>query len=213
MKLKIVIIFILIIISAISVLLFARYQNILLLKHGFKSTGNATTTQVKWKVYANTKYGYTLQYPESVYLQVTQDMDPFSVEGSASIEMGVRGTADVGIQITAWAPYIYQTTDKTVLEHNRIVRLNLRSFAETLRKKFADDKNPNFPNKKIIELEEINFAGQKAYAATVTGYTDGYGSDAFRYVYLDRGNYKLVLQYSLKGDLSKQIIDTFKFTK
>lgn len=194
-------------------LLFARYQNILLLKHGFKSTGNATTTQVKWKVYVNTKYGYTLQYPESVYLQVTQDMDPFSVEESASIEMGVRGTADVGIQITAWAPYTYQTTDKTALEYNRIARLDLKSFSETLRQKEIDDKNPNFPEKRVSALEEISLAGHRAYSVIVSGYTDGRGSDTFKYIYINNGTNNLVIQYSLKGDLSKEIINSFKFTK
>ncbi|OHA83000.1 MAG: hypothetical protein A2937_02230 [Candidatus Yonathbacteria bacterium RIFCSPLOWO2_01_FULL_47_33b] len=214
MKSKTLTIFIAIIVVIISVILFVRYQSIALLEHEFKSTGNsATMAQAKWNVYINTKYGYTLQYPQSVYLQPKQEEERLPTEESSSIEMGRRGTADVGIQISAWTPYTYQVTDKTALEYNRIANLDLKPFAETLRKKFVDDKNPNFPNKNIGGLEEINFSGHKAYAATVTGYMDGYGSDTFRYIYLDGGSHKLVLQYSLKGDLSKQVIDSFKFTE
>lgn len=215
MKSKNVVIFIVIIVAIISAALFVRYQNIVLLEQGFRSTGTATTTaQVKWKVYTNTKYGYTLQYPGIVYLQPKQEEERLPVEESSSIEMGVPGGVPlVGIVITAWAPYASQTTDKTALEYNRITRLDLKSFAGALRQKFIDDKNSSFPNKNIGALEEINFAGHKAYTATVTGYMDGYGSDTFRYIYLDGGDSKLVLQFSLKGDLSKQIIDTFKFIK
>ncbi len=215
MKSKIATIFIIMIVVIVSASLFVRYQSIALLEQGFKSTGTATTTtQTKWKVYTNTKYGYTLQYPGIVYFQPKQEEERLPVEESSSIEMGVPGGVPlVGIVITAWAPYTYQTTDKTALEYNRITRLDLKSFAETLRQRFLDDKNSNFPNKKIEALEEITFAGNKAYATTVTGYMDGYGSDTFRYIYLDSGNYKFVLQYSLKGDLSKQIIGTFKFAK
>jgi len=214
MKSKAITIFVAIIIVVGSMALFARYRNTASLKEGVKSVETATTTvQAKWNVYINTKYGYTLQYPQSVYIQPKQEEERLPTEESASIEMGVRGTADVGIQIAAWIPYTYQTTDKIALEHNRIIHLDLKSFSEILRQKEADDKNSNFPKKKVGALEEINFAGQKAYAVTITGYMDGYGSDTFRRIYLDGESYKLVLQFSLKGELSEQIIDTFKFIK
>lgn len=192
---------------------FLRYRNIKLLEQGFNSTGSATTTQqVRWNTYTNTKYGYTLLFPKGSLLGLVQEAEGVPVEESMMIEIGMPGgVPPVGVQITVWEPYTYQTTDKIALEHNRIARLDLKSFSETLRQKFVDDKNPNFPNKKIGDLEETTFAGHKAYAATVTGYTDSRSSDTFRYIYVENGTYKLVVQYSLKGDLSKQIVDTFKF--
>ncbi len=168
----------------------------------------------EWKTYINSKHEYALQYPKDVYIQPIQEMDPFSVEESASIEMGVRGTGDVGIQITVRVPYTYKITDKESVEYNRIAHLELKSFSETLRQQEVDNKNPNFPNKTVSELEEINFAGQKAYAVTISNYMDGYGSDTFRRIYLIEGNdKKIIIQYSLNSDLSKQIVDTFRFTK
>lgn len=171
------------------------------------------TSQEIWVDYINTKYGYALKHPKDVYVQRVSDMDLAIIEESPSVEMGERGTADVGIRITVWEPYAYQATDKAALEYNRIARLDLKSFSQTLRNQFEDDKNQNFPNKKISELEEVTFGGHEAHAATVSGYTDGLTGDTFKYIYVNSGANNMVIQYSLKGDLSKQIIDTFKFTK
>lgn len=173
----------------------------------------------EWKTYINSKHEYALQYPKDVYIQPAQEMDPFSVEESASIEMGVRGDVpSVGVRIIVWELYPYKTVDKESLsyniEHNRVTQLDLKSFSETLRQQEVDNKNLNFPNKTVSELEEINFAGQKAYAVTISNYMDGYGSDTFRRIYLIEGNdKKIIIQYSLNSDLSKQIVDTFRFTK
>lgn len=167
-----------------------------------------------WESYVNVKYGYTLEHPREAHLQPVYEEERSSVEESSSVEMGVRGgVPSVGIRITVWAPYAYQTSDPAALEYNRITRLDLKSFAGTQIQKFIDEKNPNFPNKKIEALEEITFAENKAYAAIVTGYMDGHGSDTFRYIYLSHNNNKIVIQYSLEGDLSKQIIDTFSVVK
>lgn len=172
-----------------------------------------SVSQSEWKTYTNIKYGYALQYPRSVYIQPKQEEERLPVEESFSIEMGVSGGVPlVGIVITAWKPYTYKPLDKVATEFNRITSLDLKSFSETLRQQEADDKNSNFPNKKVGVLEEVNFAGQKAYAVTITGYMDGHGSDTFRRIYLDGGSYKLILQFSLRGDLSTQIINTFKFS-
>lgn len=189
------------------------------MKSNQQPNGNASSTPVSvsqsdWKTYTNTKYGYVLQYPQNVYVQPRLEEERLPAEESSSIEMGVSGGVPaVGIVITAWRSYTYKPLDKAATEFNRIVSLDLKSFSETLRQQEVDNKNSNFPNKKVGPLEEINFSGQKAYAVTISGYMDGHGSDTFRRIYLDDGNYKLVLQYSLKGDLSRQIINTFKFVR
>lgn len=206
------ILILMVILTAASLIsfMFIKNKNISILEQGYNPI--SATEQTKWNTYTNTKYGYTVSYPNIVQLQANEENIISSPE-SQKIELNLRGISNVGIEITIWAPYTYQTTDKNALEYNRITRLDLKSFSETLRQKFIDDRNDNFPNKKIGEIEEVIFAGRRAYTATVTGYTDGRGSDTFKYIYTNNGVNNIVIQYSLQGDLSKKIIDTFTFTR
>ncbi len=189
-----------------------------------------------WKTYTNTKYGYTLSYPGDVSLQPLYEEERLPDTESVAIIIGPGGTSGVRVGIYTWVtipvPDVYGDANdvdnpnyqiqinrenvEDIIENNRIVKLDLRSFSEALRQRIVDDKSSNLPNKKVGGLEEITFAGQKAYEITVSGYSDGHGfstGDPFRYIYLDNGNNKFGLQYSFKGDLSKQIIETFKFTQ
>lgn len=184
---------------------------------------SATTQTSDWKTYTNTQYGYTLNYPEDVLLQPVAEEERLPATESGSIIMGLGGTSGVRVGIYAWVSVPIGVNDvknpnyeinKGIIENNRIIKLDLKSFSEALRQRAVDDKNSSLPNKNVGGLEEITFAGRTAYAVTVSGYSGGYGfstGEPFRYIYLDDGNHKFVLQYSLKGDLSKQIIDTFKF--
>lgn len=189
------------------------------------ATATSTTDTASWQTYTNTQYGYTLNYPEDVLLQPVAEEERLPVTESGSIVMGLGGTSGVRVGIYAWVsvPVGINTVDnpnyeinKGTIENNQIIKLDLRSFSKALRQRVVDDKNSSLPNKNIGELEEIIFAGRTAYAVTVSGYSGGYGfstGDPFKYIYLDDGNHKFVLQYSLKGGLSKQIIETFKFTQ
>ncbi len=189
-----------------------------------KNYENRNTTELvltpvsDWLLYTNTKYNYVLKYPKNIYIQPVFEEERLPVEESSSIEIFSPGSKDGGIRILTWELYTYKTVDKESLdynkEHNRITSLDLKSFSEIMRQKEVDDKNPNFPNKTVSELKEIDFAGQKAYEVTVSGYPDSLGSEHFKRIYLNDGNdKKIILQYSLDGNLSKQIIDTFGFTK
>ncbi len=210
MKSKNILFFAAIILIALTVVYgFLRYRNLKLLEQGFNSTGSATTTaQANWLTYTNTKYSYALQYQKNGIIQPLAEEERLPIEESGAVGISIPGLAG-GIEIIALVPYYGTSTPSNPF--NESVKGDLLTFAQVSRQKFVDDKNPNFPNKKIGDLEEITFAGHKAYAATVTGYTDSHGSDTFRYIYVENGNYKFVIQYSLKGNLSKQIIDTFTF--
>ncbi len=90
--------------------------------------------------------------------------------------------------------------------------LDLKSFAEALRKK-EDIYNPTVPKKKVSELEEITFAGYKAYTITVSAKGNINDGASSRVIYFDGKNNRFVITYSLNGDLSKRVIDTFRFTR
>lgn len=155
----------------------------------------ATSTQaVKIVSYTNTKYRYTFNYPEGVSVQKLYEEDMATDTETSSIEIFKGGTSDVGLKIN-----VYEN------------KLDLKNFAEIDRQKFIDDKNNNFPNKNISTLEEITFAGKKAYSANVTGYTDGYGSNSYRLIYVSNGLNNFIIQYSLTKVTSTNIIDTLRF--
>ena len=126
------------------------------------STIPVSVSQSEWKTYTNTKYGYILQYPRSVYVQPRLEEERLPLEESFSIEMGMPGgIPPVGITITIWEPYTPKPMDSATIEHNRIVNLDLKSFAETLRQQEIDNKNPNFPNKKVGGLKKLTSPDKK----------------------------------------------------
>ena len=169
----------------------------------------ATTTQTQesWVAYINSEYHYLVKYPDNAVIQPAEEEERLPVEQSYNIEINMReGRA----QIRAWIK-VPEKQNVEFPEINRLAALDLKSFAQNLRDK-EDDHNPNFPNKKVGELQETTFVGYKAYAVSVTGYSDGAGGNSYRVVYFDGKNTRFVITYSLNGDLSKRIIDTFQFT-
>ena len=169
---------------------------------------HATTTQpeISWVTYANTEYGYSIKHPDDAVIQPVAEEERLPIERSGYIEMGGD---NISIRIGVWQ--IEPKKQNTEFPQNdMLAALDLKSFAETLRKK-EDDHNPEFPNKKVGELEETRFAGYKAYAVSVTGYTTYDGEH--RIIYFDGKTNRFVITYSLNGDLSERIIDTFQLTR
>lgn len=175
------------------------------------TTQTTTEPEERWASYTNTTYGYTLKYPSSVTPSAVAPEERLPVEQSFFVV--IDGEHHGAITIFARKAFTYNGIAPDALEQNRIANLDIKSFAETLWQKEVSVVNPNFPNRKVGKLEEITFANHKAYAMTVTGYTDNNGSAAFRTIYLDAGTHKLVIQYPLKDDIFKRIIDTFQLTR
>lgn len=162
------------------------------------------TVDASWKKYTNTAYNYTIQHPTDT--TVTTLYDNRATENSDAIEVKGPDATDY-LTSTIWTP------QPNGDERGRIAALLHKSFAQTMRMKEVNATDPNYPNKKVGELEEFFFAGYRAYAITVTGTTDGHGNDTIKYVYLDSGIYKLVLAYPLNNGVIETISKTFKFTK
>ncbi len=165
---------------------------------------SSTQPQVTWSTYTNKAYNYTLQYADNMLLPPVAEEERLPVEQSADIQGG-------GFEIKVWHTYASKQ-DLEFPENNILAKLDLKSFAEALRKK-EDVYNQTVPDKKVSELEEIIFAGYKAYTVTVSPKGNINDGSSSRVIYFDGKNNRFVVTYSLNGDLSKRVIDTFRFTK
>lgn len=169
--------------------------------------------------YTNTKYRYAFDYPAYAIVQQSyenEDIEP--IKDSEATEIFALGGKDVDVQIAVWSPLATSTKDspeaiKFIKEYNIISKKELRDFAQTIGQRFIADKNSDFPNKKISELEEIIFGGKKAYRADITGYPDTFGNDSYSQIYVNNGNYNMIIKYSKLKISSQKIIDSFRFTK
>lgn len=172
---------------------------------------SATSSVAQWETYKNTSNHYKIKYPQDGGVQQVEEEERGFLEESMRIIVHGPDSATVGI--TAWNLPRFRAIDESDAEFIRTLSLDIKSFAEIARQKEIGDKNPNFPNKKVGELQEIEFANQKAFLYTVTGSMDGYGHSDDNYLFLENNHIKYAIYYSADyrvATSSRSIVDTFE---
>lgn len=181
--------------------------------HGSKSVENLTTITattsvagdaIIWQKYNNTTYHYSLNYPSSSRVQPIQEMETATATESSAIEISVPG-----VQIIIWRKY--NGLEPQTIERNRIISLDLKSFSDILHQKEVADKNPNFPNKKVEDITETTFAGEKAYTYLVTGSANGYGDNNY-HLFTEHEGIKFEIIYPFDNKISERMLESFRFT-
>lgn len=175
------------------------------------SVNPMSISQSGWKVYENTAYHYSMKYPQSWNLGQVQEEERGGVEVSREMIVFLPGGKGV-VGVTTWDPSVFKITDQASAELHKTITVDLRLFAEAARQKELSDKNPNFPNKEVSDLQETLFADQKTFSYAVTNSTDSYGSSNDRYLFLEKNSIKYEVYYSLDFNLPQEIADTFEFT-
>lgn len=168
---------------------------------------NNRALNVAWNTYENTKYNYEIEYPESVELSTT---DEYSNEGYIdSDNIAFYGVSKQIIRIGA----LGATTT------------NLLDYANYFRdQQLTDDMlEINTKNSRIVgELSKTEFNGRVAYqmllsaAVRFEGWGSVIGENDEPFVYIITENTqgeKFVVAYRAEFDMSKKILDTFRYTK
>lgn len=181
-----------------------------------------------WSIFKNIKYHYLISYPSSVVIGTNNDYATKLTE-EKSIYFFIPGkTSLTGIDveiIEPWEEKYYETrtmdSEKKFFEENKkIISLDLKSYAEYIRNQQVNEKNP-YENQKIIgELQEISFAGTKAYRFIMT---KGFKSLSIEYAlpsgvftYLITENpigQKIIIHYLSGNEISEKMIQSFQFIK
>lgn len=188
-----------------------------------KQTNNDSTsidTQIEnWKAYENTVYQYKFSYPNNALIANTQEMNPYPVSQSNDIQVFIPGKITF-VSIFAFSKG-QSTASISVPGEFVIDNLSIEELAKKIHQNQIDDKNPNMRDKRVGELREVNFAGEKAYSFTLTkgfstgsvnGIYMGYTlSDTHNYIFTEKNGIKFVIHYPLEDKTTKEIMGSFKF--
>lgn len=179
------------------------------------STIPISTSQSDWKTYENTAYHYNIKYPKTWYVGQVLEEDRKTVEQSRMVELASSFPSEKRngyVGITTWDPAEFNGSDQAGIEFRQSISVDLKSFAEAIRQRKISETNDILPNKKVSELREVVFAGQKAFSYIVTGSYDKYGGNSAGYLFLGNKGIKFMVYYSLDVSLPQEIANTFKFT-
>lgn len=207
----------LIVVGTVSSLVWQKnnIKNNVPLNVGILPVNSATTSSDDigtWKTYDNTAFYYNLKYPQNSIIAPIQEMETPTTTESSAIEIFTPGSSITGIRIIVWRKYLgNQNYEREA--HNHLISLDLESFAKKLRQNDINDKNPNFLNKKISEVQTLEFAGERAYSFLITGSMDGYGHSSYYRVFTEHNGVKFEIQYPKDEPTSEQVIKTFNFVK
>jgi len=177
------------------------------------STTPVSVSQSEWKTYENTAYHYSVKYPKTWLVSQVLEEDRKTVEKSRMVELSSDLLPVVTggyVGITTWDPAEFSGSDQASVEFRQSMSVDLKSFAEATHQKEISERNDILPNKKVGELMEVVFAGQKAFSYIVTGSYDKYGGNSANYVFLENKGVKFMIYYSLNASLSQEIADTFE---
>lgn len=166
-------------------------------------------SQTSWDTYANTAYRYSIKYPQTWHVGQVYEEDRAPVEKSQSIIIErYGGNGYVGI--TAWDPSMLDNaSDAGSVAFRKTLTVPLQSFSEAARQKEISDQGHVLPNRNVSDLQQIIFAGQKAFSYTVTGSYNGHGGTSANYVFLENNGIKYMIYYSLDVGLAQEIASTF----
>jgi hypothetical protein len=174
---------------------------------------------INWNVYNNTVHGYRVSYPSVVTIAPITEIDSRSLDKVDDLEFFLPGKI-TALFVTVSTQYA-NAPEAIATERATLISLPLRQFAETLRQYQITDKNPAVLGKQIGNLQETDFAGQKAYSFTLTksfslGLAGGYAlADGTMYNYIlteNKNGEKFIIHYPIGDSLSEQMKDSFVFT-
>lgn len=180
---------------------------------------NADLQEEEWLSYENTVYKYKFSYPGNALVTNAQEMDSRPTNESNDIQIFIPGSV-TSVSIFAFTKdqslYAILAPDQTGINSNSL----LKDIADKVRKNQIDDKNPNIQNKKVGDMKETVFAGEKAYSFTLTGgfatNLTGMGyaiTGTHKYIFVEKNNTKFVIHYPLEDNVSEKIINSFEFNK
>ena len=154
----------------------------------------------RWSVYENTKYGYDLKYPADRTQPIADSQELLS---------DARDVSFGQLSISVWSPYKFEVTDPASLALNRLVALDLESFARAVYQYQVDQPI------EIGGLRRINFAGKPAYSFTLSKsfhvpFVQYSLSGIHNYLLFEHGDSKFVIHYPAHDDLASSILDSFE---
>ncbi|MDQ5950701.1 MAG: hypothetical protein QG585_643 [Patescibacteria group bacterium] len=170
-------------------------------------TLNDITASVSWKDYNNTAYNYQIKYPESIEINTT---DEYSKDGYVD-STGIAFHTVLG--------------DIIIIQAGGATTTNLLNYANYFRNQQVnnDRLETSTKNSRIVgELSKTEFNGRPAYQMLLSSVVrfEGWGSvigdDDEPFVYIITENSqgeKFVIAYREEFDLSKKILETFRYTK
>lgn len=181
---------------------------------------SGTNTQIeKWLGYENAAYRYKLSYPDTALISNTQEMNVNTVEESNDIQIFIPGST-TSVSIFAFTKdqplYSILAPDQTGVTP----KSSLKDITEKVHQNQIDDKNPYIKDKKIGDIKEVTFAGEKAYSFTLLG---GFATNltgmgyvlpgTHNYIFVEKNNTKFVIHYPIGDKVSEKIIESFEFNK
>lgn len=167
-----------------------------------------------WKTYTNSKYEYSLKYPDSLVVK-TGGYGLTSVDEESRIIVGDKEIKDYYEgRLTVRAQN--QTTCQNDVQELKLLKGDLKSFAEWRWKLNKEDKNSNTSNKTVGELTETTIDGQKAYQFTINrSWVDDCGGESMDkdglVVFVENKGVFFTIRTPLGSKLYQQILSTFKF--
>lgn len=172
---------------------------------------------INWKIYTNTVYGYQVSYPQDTIPDDIIRHEPIPVEESDDVTITTKENL-TKFGVTAYTPLTGWGTE-IEKKQTELITLPLQQFAEAVRKIQVDDKNPYEQDKHAGELNEITFAGQKAYSFTLNrGFNGPHGSytldpdtAVYNLVFIEnKAGVKLMIRYPLNDSIAERIANSFK---
>jgi hypothetical protein len=165
-----------------------------------------------WKTYSNTKYNYSFNYPGNYQIGGGDNYDWWTgFEKAPRIHIFSHRIDLFNVQVQ---------DPEAFLIAPEILEEKVEDWAERFRQINLHDNNPNFPNKKVGNLQHIILSGQDGYKFTLTdSFADGRGGGYLLppeqvYVYIfvaDSKGIKFIIWYPEANSDSQKILDSFKF--
>lgn len=169
---------------------------------------NTNNENKSTSLYKNTKFNYSFKYNinSTIYLQ---EMGNSKKEESSNVSLNIYNTKGE-LSVIVMEPVTQNLQDLDSVEYNKLLNLDLKSFAEHFYDIENKVQNPNYPNRKISELKQENIFGKEVYSFVINdNIPDFYGGVDHKYIYLNNKNYKMIIKYPLMQNEYKKILDSF----
>lgn len=176
-----------------------------------------TDETINWNTYTNTKFNYSVKYPNKVQL-ITQNP-----------EFGIKQEEMPGISLLldggspSYKEGFINVIDPqtlTIIENpqarSQWENLNLDQFVQKIWELNKNDKNPYIPNKQVGEIIETQVDGRRALKFSLSGsyiiHTgEGTLKEEHSFIFIDYNNKKYFLMFPSRDNTFSQILATFKF--
>ncbi len=183
-----------------------------------------TAQNQNWKVYTNIGHGYHVSYPEEAMVAPVAEMESKTIDQSDDVVISKPGRSGTRLTVTAYVPLAPNAPSLLLEERKSLIALPLQQFAEEIRKIQFNDTNASVQGKQTGELKEITFAGQKAYAFTLTKSFKEWSREnlghiipegfVFNFIFVEnKSGEKLMISYPMNDPSSEQMRNSFEFIK